>query len=527
MWPLYIFLIVCGLAQATEVDREICNTENWTELNLKIIQDEDDIKRITSNKCAIILRYPPSGMLTKNILDLLPRQSLKILQVTGQLRVLDDDSFSSLRYLKYLKLSEVDFANSDMLSGDGRFTKNIESLDLSKNGLTNLDFFKTESKKLKKLNLDRNTLQTVPNDLKVFDNLEELSMSNNKIRNISLVYSLIDVEYLDLSHNYIRNASGLEYFPNLEVLNLTNNNIDELRVEYFGIDRSNMRELLLDHNAIEFIGVRLLMNFRNLKTFSISKNRLRKLIPTTDAYRDTELETLNLGENHLDEIPYNFLKWFPFLKTLKINNNKLSYLRPGTFSNLNNLEVLDLSNNEIVNFDVRRLLPLESLSILNISSNKIEQIDYFSLVLHLPTLKSIRMDGNSLFCENLIEMLSYLKINDVQVEDGECEGSAHIKGICCEDSTKNYTENKFNMAAFSMMKQNEKNVEKLDELLETLKNITSRRVGSSSVQEESVVITKATFWTGLGVVIIALILILLVLVVTLITKKKEILPVHL
>lgn len=529
---LLVFLhSVTGFTLTTDDVQQICGSENWTLLDLKIIQDVGDIKRLTSNKCALNLRIPANGRLTKKVMDLLPKHHLKLLQISGELQVLDDDSLSSLKSLKYLKLSNLNLEKSDIFKSEGKFPKHLQLLDLSHNGLNNLTFFKTESKKMLKINVHDNHLHTVPKELKVFGNLQEIVMNHNKIENFSLDSTLINVVYLDVSYNIIRNLSGLQHFPNLVVLNLTSNSIHEIREEYFENERSNLQELLLDNNFIEFIPIRILLNFPKLKIFSIANNKLRKLIPTTENYRTTEIEYLNLGSNSLDDIPFNFLKWFPFLKTLKLNNNKLSYLRSGTFARLNNLQHLDLSNNEIVNFNVKRLIPLESLSALNLSNNKIEIIDYFSLALHIPNLRVINIDENSLFCENLIETLRFFDNNAIEVEKGKCREREHIRDICCVDGTKNYTdlisEGKFNMVSFSLITQNQKNSKKLDELLKTFSNATVKKESPSSMPNEGLVITKATFWTGLGIIIAALCLILFVLLLSLFAKKKEILPVHL
>lgn len=505
---------------------QLCHTENWMNLDLKLIQDENDIKRLTSDKCAINLENLPLGKLTKSITQLLPKQSLKLLKISGKVLNIEEEGVSSMKYLKHLNLSDVDLEDSEVFNGSGGFTKNLEVLDLSSNKLSNVTFLKTESTKIKRVILDKNKLQTVPRELKSFDNVQELSMNNNKIRHFDVQNTMINVEYLDISHNLISNLSGLEHFPNVVVLNLTNNIINDIRNKYFENDRNDLRELLLDHNLIEILPVRILLHFPNLIKWSMEDNKLRKLIPTTDNYQNTKLEYLNLAKNSLDEIPYNYLKWFPSLKIFKMNNNKLTYLRTSTFANLNNLYELDLSNNAFVNFNVKRLVPLESLSILDISNNNIETLDYSSLIYYNQNLKTIGLNGNSLNCVILVEMLNSFQANNISVDGGHCENKEHIKGICCKDTDGNNTDTELRLKSLILMKEMEhaKLLEKMNEkILRVHKDVLEKNGITEDSNED---VTKAVFFTGLGIVVLVLLLILAAVIAPSFVRKKGLIPVH-
>ncbi|ELW70636.1 Toll-like receptor 4 [Tupaia chinensis] len=162
-------------------------------------------------------------------------------------------------------------------------------------------------------------------------------------------------ENLDLSFNPLRYLGNRNFskFPELQVLDLSRCDIQAIEDDaYWGLN--HLSTLILTGNPIQHLG---------LGAFSGLSN-LQKLVAV-----ETNLDSL-------ENFPIGHLKT---LKELNVAHNLIhSFKIPGYFSNLPNLEYLDLSNNKIRNIfheDVQVLhqMPLLNLS-LEISLNPIDFI---------------------------------------------------------------------------------------------------------------------------------------------------------
>ncbi|KAH9753737.1 Receptor-like protein 13 [Citrus sinensis] len=199
---------------------------------------------------------------------------------------------------------------------------------------------------------------------------------------------------LDLSYRYggeyswYLNASLFTPFQQLESLDLTRNNIAGC-VENEGLERlsrlNNLKMLNLSYNSFNNSILSSLSRLSSLRSLKLSHNKLEGSIDVKEFDSLRDLEELDIGWNEIDKFVVS--KGLRKLKSLGLSGTKLnrsilsslSWLREldisytgfkGTFDirefdSFNNLEVLDMSNNEIDNLVVpqgyRGLRKLKSL----------------------------------------------------------------------------------------------------------------------------------------------------------------------
>lgn len=171
----------------------------------------------------------------------------------------------------------------------------LRSLDLSKNRLTNLTDDICKFKLLKQLKLDANKIQSLPNSMSNMRKLEILNVSNNLITCLPETFSkLNNLKQVYLNHN------SLKLFPqqllglrNLEVLDISNNKITEVPT---GMSELYVTELNLSQNEISVLSEDLHQAPR-LKILRLEENclSLDAIIPSL--LRDSKIHTINLDGN--------------------------------------------------------------------------------------------------------------------------------------------------------------------------------------------------------------------------------------
>ncbi|XP_024039509.1 receptor like protein 30 [Citrus clementina] len=186
---------------------------------------------------------------------------------------------------------------------------------------------------------------------------------------------------LDLSYRYggeyswYLNASLFTPFQQLESLDLTRNNIAGC-VENEGLERlsrlNNLKMLNLSYNSFNNSILSSLSRLSSLRSLKLSHNKLEGSIDVKEFDSLRDLEELDIGWNEIDKFVVS--KGLRKLKSLGLSGTKLnrsilsslSWLREldisytgfkGTFDirefdSFNNLEVLDMSGNEIDNLVV-------------------------------------------------------------------------------------------------------------------------------------------------------------------------------
>ncbi|KAF5288305.1 hypothetical protein FQR65_LT12038 [Abscondita terminalis] len=219
------------------------------------------------------------------------------------------------------------------------------------------------------------TLEKVPGsdaeDLK-------LTYSHCKIKYIAtgLLGSAINTKYLDLSHNEIESEQlSADVFKGP----YNNTSYEPIKLEH----------LDLSYNRIHSLQKNVFIHTPHLKYLSLEGNRMRIIDHVTclALAKVPKMQFLNLANNKFTEIPGDALKHFPNLTEINLAVNELDFVPEALGYAAESLQLLNVSNNPIIEFEQRTFEGLER--ILKLFANNLEQITVIRAEAFSP-LKSLR-----------------------------------------------------------------------------------------------------------------------------------------
>ena len=178
------------------------------------------------------------------------------------------------------------------------------------------------------------------------------------------------IKWLDLSYQDLDTLpNAITSFTNLERLYLSNNCIHPKQLHKLA-SLKNLMEINLESNSLSQIPEEI-FNFTKLTSLSLSENYI-EVIPS-QLSNLSNLEEINLYGNKISELPKDMSN-LKILKKLDISYNKISEI-PKTFSQLSSLTNLYLSNNNLETFP-DQILPLKNLKLLDLSKNGFTEIPH-------------------------------------------------------------------------------------------------------------------------------------------------------
>ncbi|XP_070606771.1 toll-like receptor 7 [Erythrolamprus reginae] len=287
----------------------------------------------------------------------------------------------------------------------------------------------------KTLDLSRNNIFFIKSsDFQTLSDIKCLNISNNAMSQAlqgTDFAHLSSLKYLDLSKNRIDllHLNAFEQLKELEVLNLSDNSY------YFkaeGVTHMlnftkylvNLKILIMNGNEISDSTDKGMAS-DSIQTLEFRRNRLDILWKDgTNEYLAffknlIALERLDISENFLISLPRDvFYNLPPKLKELKVANNLLKSFSWMCLSALKNLEILDLSNNQLTTVPLELSNCTKTLHTFKLQNNKIRKLtnnflkDAFflrHLDLSFNKIKTIR---SSSFPKNVINNLTTLHLND-------------------------------------------------------------------------------------------------------------------
>ncbi|MBN3317933.1 PODN protein, partial [Atractosteus spatula] len=224
------------------------------------------------------------------------------------------------------------------------------------------------------LSLQNNQIQAVTVDeLSRLFRLETLNLQNNRLTSHGLddeAFELLDhLSYLYLANNKLTTAP--KSLPSsLVSADFAANQLTKIYPYTFG-QKPHLKSVYLHNNKLTDAGLpdQMFNGSDALEILIMSSNFLRsvpKNLPSA-------LYRLHLKNNKLERIPKGAFDKLPYLRELYLQNNLLRNdgMDNETFSNLNRLEYLDLSNNNLT--VVPKGLP-RSLVLLHLEKNSLQSI---------------------------------------------------------------------------------------------------------------------------------------------------------
>lgn len=207
--------------------------------------------------------------------------------------------------------------------------------------------------KIKTLILSNNLLTDLPSSICIYQNIETLDISNNRIKSFSFDF----LQHMTSLRNFIAKDNLLSdsslpkdfgVYNKLEVVNLSSNRFTQLPYQLLNIQ--NLREIYLGNNQIQALP----RNFEDLSKLEILYlgGNLINYLPSEISFAQN-LTLLNLSENRLTKLPASIAR-LKKLRTLSLHGNKLTTM-PVELVKLN-LNELSLRNNPLVNRSVQHIL---------------------------------------------------------------------------------------------------------------------------------------------------------------------------
>ncbi|EOB06578.1 Lumican, partial [Anas platyrhynchos] len=341
---------------------------------------------------------------------------------------------------------------ADSISGAFKGLNSLLYLDLSFNRLTKLPTGLPHS--LLMLYFDNNQISNIPDEyFQGFKTLQYLRLSHNKLTDSGIpgnVFNITSLVELDLSFNQLKSIPTVS--ENLENFYLQVNKIniyDDLDPEHWShytsecpqecfcppsfpnalyCDNKGLKEipaipariwyLYLQNNLIETISDKPFVNATHLRWINLNKNKITNSgIESGVLSKLKRLLYLFLEDNELEEVPAPLPVG---LEQLRLARNKISRIPEGVFSNLENLTMLDLHQNNLLDSALQSdtFQGLNSLMQLNIAKNSLKKMP---LSIPANTLQ-LFLDNNSIevIPENYfsaIPKVTFLRLNYNKLSD--------------------------------------------------------------------------------------------------------------
>uniref|UniRef100_A0A0A9D1D0 Disease resistance R13L4/SHOC-2-like LRR domain-containing protein n=1 Tax=Arundo donax TaxID=35708 RepID=A0A0A9D1D0_ARUDO len=244
----------------------------------------------------------------------------------------------------------------------------LVTLDISENRILALPEAIGRLSSLTKLDLHANRIARLPESIGDLCNLIYLDLRGNQLTSLpSSLGRLANLEELDVSANHLASLpDSIGSLARLKKLIIDTNNLDEL--PYTIGHCVSLVELRAGYNRLKALP-EAVGKLESLEILSVRYNSIRGL-PTTMASL-TKLKEVDASFNELESIPENFC-FVTSLVKLNVGNN-FSDLQslPRSIGNLEMLEELDISNNQI------RVLPdsfgnLQRLRVLRAEENPLQ-----------------------------------------------------------------------------------------------------------------------------------------------------------
>uniref|UniRef100_T1GKB0 LRRCT domain-containing protein n=1 Tax=Megaselia scalaris TaxID=36166 RepID=T1GKB0_MEGSC len=285
--------------------------------------------------------------------------------------------FSGLNVFKELRLCRNNLSDFPHIALYNIST--LELLTLSGNYLTAIDFFKLSGTlNLRHLDLRDNRISLLQGFNAVnLTQLDYIDLSGNSLASLprNFLQHSINLQRVDLSENrFLQIPSSVlsdTSLPRLQWLNLTGNPIDtiytvkEERYPY-------LKELYICGTSLTILTSKDFEAFQALQHLHLIRNRINRISP--GAFKSlSNLLTLDVSVNELEKLPKERLQGLKSLRLLNISHNSLRDLEEFS-SDLEQLQICDLSYNQLDNIDTKVFHNLKGLIELHLVGNRLTVI---------------------------------------------------------------------------------------------------------------------------------------------------------
>ncbi|XP_045479243.1 lutropin-choriogonadotropic hormone receptor isoform X2 [Harmonia axyridis] len=268
--------------------------------------------------------------------------------------------------------------------------KNLLVLLLKRNQIAEISenaFVKLTS--LKVLELDDNYLTHIPLAVTKLPQLQELSISGNRIKYIpgGLLQQTPALALLELKGNSLEGVDfyAFSHLPRLRKLILS----DAKNLSTFpNLNGTSALEVLrLDRASLGDVPSNLCTFCPKLKSLDLKSNQLEKIPDINDC---KEMRVLDLANNKIRSVEGKVFRGMYQMHDLLLSHNEIQYIPQEAFHNLSKLQVLDLESNQISFIHPDAFLSISKIEDLNLGNNVFPHLPSAGLerLLHLKTFNN-------------------------------------------------------------------------------------------------------------------------------------------
>lgn len=302
----------------------------------------------------------------------------------------------------------------------------INSLNLENNDIKSINWTLIPTSSLVSLNLSGNQISNLPDmPLVSFGKLRILKLAGNKLEDVKVF----------TNQNITSNPNNI-----LNVLDLSNNRIQHLPAGSFS-RVPNLQDLNLSGNQLKDLGEMLFSTLRSLTNLNLNSNgnETHPLHLDEDIFdKNDNLKSLDLSNSHLIEVPAALRK-LKNLERLILDQNDMTSLRQSDLINRKKLVQLSAINcKNLTQIDDHAFGDMQNLKILNLSNNK--KLKHISKDAFKPTPKSkvdrplnltvLELTGNNLTSlSNLLEPPLMVRFNVLFLNENPLNCDCQLKWL--------------------------------------------------------------------------------------------------
>ncbi|XP_047542564.1 toll-like receptor 13 [Vanessa atalanta] len=237
--------------------------------------------------------------------------------------------------------------------------------------------------------------------------LRNLYLGENNIHYIetNAFSSLTALKHLDLSRNYAYDENGQQrdmYFESLDILR--NLNLESLDLSFTNFGQRNINilkgvERKLKRLSICYAGLNRIRDdvfyFPSMKYLDVSGNY--EILSTPNVFRDLNNSLQILFAENVALRNMNVFQNLSNLEILKLTNNEIVSIPPHVAHSLKKLQILDLDNNRIAAWFSDLISYMKNLKLLSLKSNNINLVTR-EMYYDVENLTYISLSGNFLIC---------------------------------------------------------------------------------------------------------------------------------
>lgn len=193
----------------------------------------------------------------------------------------------------------------------------------------------------------KNNIKLIPSEISKLKNLKKIIAGGDwkgkndknynkwRIKDISALFSLKRIEFLNLSNNEIENISGLTKLKNIQIAHLNNNEISHVPKLK---NLKKLREIYLSNNLIS--DVDFLEESIQIETVDLHSNKIQDLLPLEKLLQNSNIEIKNSSwEKKCISVSKNSRNINPPYEILNLGKNDFFlYLRQLDYENKLNLD---------------------------------------------------------------------------------------------------------------------------------------------------------------------------------------------